>query len=71
MTVTATATFADQMVAKYQQLLLENAGAASVDVDGRKVAYADLEAKWRFWKAQAAKEKGRRPVISRIRLDRF
>ena len=67
----AEATHAQQMVAKLEQMLLENAGLKTVDVDGETVSYADLEAKWQFWKGQVAKARGRKPVISRIRLDRF
>ena len=64
-------THAQQMVAKLEQMLLENAGLTEVDVDGQKVSYADLEAKWQFWKGQVAKDKGRKATVSRIRLDRF
>ena len=65
------ATHAEQMVVKLEQLLLENAGLTDVDVDGQRVAYADLEKKWQFWKGQVAKAKGRKPTLATIRLDRL
>ena len=65
------ATHAEQMVTKLEAMLVENAGLTEVDVDGTKVSYADLEAKWQFWKGQVARAKGRKPAVSTIRLDRF
>ena len=64
-------TFARQMVAKFQQLLLENAGALEVNVDGQDVKYADLEAKYSYWQRKLLILTGRSPTVSRIRLDRF
>jgi len=65
------ATFAQQMVTKYEQLLLENAGLTVVNVDGQQVSYADLEAKYEHWRQRVLKEAGKRPAISRIRLDGY
>ncbi len=60
--------FAAQMVAKYEALLLANAGMTSVNVDGGQVAYADLEAKYSFWKSKLARENGSRPRAAQIKL---
>jgi hypothetical protein len=59
------------MVAKYERLLSQNAGVKMIDVDGEKVAYADLKAEWEYWKGEVAKEQGHNPVIATIRLDRL
>ncbi|MCJ7543971.1 MAG: hypothetical protein MUP47_05300 [Phycisphaerae bacterium] len=64
-----TATFAEQMVAKYRQLLLENAGLVTINIDGQDVSYADLETKLEHWEGKVAKQRGRAPSVSRIRLD--
>lgn len=63
-------TFAEQMVAKLEAMLLQNAGLAQVDVDGQKVAYADLEAKHAYWRRRMLRETGKVGTVSRIRLDR-
>lgn len=63
--------FAQQMVEKFQTLLLENAGAVRVNVDGNDVSYADLEAKYAYWQRVLQRHKGKSPTVSRIRLDRF
>ncbi|HOD84294.1 MAG: hypothetical protein BWX88_05012 [Planctomycetes bacterium ADurb.Bin126] len=65
------ATFAQTMMAKYQTLLIENAGLTSVDIDGQKVAYADLERKYEHWRKRVLQEAGKHPAISRIRLDGY
>jgi len=44
-------TFAEQMLAKYEVLLLAHAGLKSASVDGRTVSVDDLEQKYRYWKA--------------------
>lgn len=64
-------TFADQMVAKYEALLLANAGLTSINVDGQVVSFADLEAKYQQWKSMAARESGRRPRAAQIKLSGF
>jgi hypothetical protein len=62
------ATFAEQMVAKYEALLLANAGATSVAVDGVQVSYADLEAKYQHWSRAAARAAGTTPGVSTVAL---
>jgi len=47
-------TFAEKMVAKYEELLEANAGLASVNVDGQQVSYSDLEAKYGHWLKKVA-----------------
>jgi len=61
-------TFAEQMLAKYQQLLLANAGLQSANVDGQTITLRDLEEKWEYWTKMVAIEQGRRPRISTIKL---
>ncbi|MCX5674691.1 MAG: hypothetical protein NTX87_06750 [Planctomycetota bacterium] len=55
------ATFAETMLAKYEGLLQARAGMDTVSVDGQSVRYADVEAKYRYWKHEVAREKGRLP----------
>ena len=62
------ATHAEQMVEKYEALLLANAGVQTVTVDGVTVSYADLEQRHRYWRKQVAREKGRRPTAASIKL---
>ena len=62
-------TFAEQMVAKYEALLLKCAGLTSVNVDGITTSLANLEAKHAYWKTRVAREAGTRPLASTIRLD--
>lgn len=49
-------TFAEKMVAKYEELLEANAGLASVNVDGQQVSYSDLEAKYGHWLKKVAQQ---------------
>jgi len=65
------ATFAEQMVAKYEALLAASAGLDTVSVDGQSVRYADVEAKYRYWKREVAREKGERPQAASINLGGF
>jgi hypothetical protein len=60
--------FADEMVTKLETLLRENVGVTSVNVDGRSVSYAELTAQYDYWKNRAARESGRRPWASKIKL---
>lgn len=64
-------THAQQMVAKLEVVLLENAGLDTVDIDGVKVKYADLEAKLDHWQRKVRGEQGKAATVSTIRLDRF
>ena len=65
------ATFAEQMLAKYETLLQTSAGLDSVMVDGQSVRYTDVEAKYRYWNREVAREKGRRPQAASINLGGF
>lgn len=62
-------TFAEQMVAKYEALLLKCAGLTAVNVDGITTSLANLEAKHAYWKNRVARESGTRPIAATIRLD--
>jgi len=52
------ATFAEDMVAKFEGLLRDNAGLRSVTVDGVATTFEDLTQQWEYWKRQAARESG-------------
>ena len=65
------ATFAEQMVAKYEALLASAVGLDSITVDGQSVRYADVEAKYRYWKREVEREQGRRPAAAGIDLSGF
>ena len=61
-------TFAEQMVTKYQNLLLECAGLTSANVDGQQVSLQDLEAKLDFWERKVAVEQGKSVRLRRFNL---
>lgn len=52
------ATFADDMVEKYEGLLRANAGVKSVVVDGVQTSFEDLTKQWEYWRRIQAKEAG-------------
>ena len=62
------ATFAEQMVEKYQTLLADSAGLKTVTVDGQSVTYGELEERLAYWEGRAAAESGRRPRAATIKL---
>lgn len=64
------ATHAEAMVAKYETLLLSAAGHKSISVGGESVSYDDLEAKYRYWKREVAREAGTKPVVSSFDLSK-
>lgn len=61
-------TFAQRMVEKYERLLEENAGVESVDVDGVRVAFVELEKRYERWKRKRLIEQGKAATISRFRI---
>jgi hypothetical protein len=65
------ATFAETMLAKYEALLQTSAGLDTVSVDGQSVRYTDVEAKYRNWKREVAREKGEPPQAASINLGGF
>jgi len=65
------ATSAETQVARYEALLATSAGLDTVSVDGQSVRYADVEAKYRYWKREVAREKGTRPQAASINLSGF
>jgi hypothetical protein len=65
------ATFAEQMVTKYETLLQTSAGLDTVSVDGQSVRYTDVEAKYRYWKREVARQAGQRPQAASINLGGF
>jgi hypothetical protein len=56
--------FAEKMVAKYRELLLNSAGMKSVTIDGQSVSYADLEAAYDHWSQKLVS----RPLVATINL---
>ncbi len=56
--------FASQMVAKYETLISQCVGVASINVDGQQVEYVELERQYLFWKSRAARENGSRPRVA-------
>jgi len=65
------ATYAEQMVAKFEALLQTASGLDTVSVDGQSVRYTDVEAKYRYWKREVAREKNQRPQAASINLGGF
>lgn len=63
--------FAEKMVDKYQQLLLDNAGVKSVNVDGQSVTYSDLKADYQSWKNQLDASTGDKALIAQLDLSKF
>jgi len=55
------ATFAETMLAKYEALLASAVGLDSITVDGQSVRYTDVEAKYRYWKREVAREPAGNP----------
>ncbi|HUX01273.1 MAG TPA: hypothetical protein VMY35_09890 [Phycisphaerae bacterium] len=62
-------THAEQMVARFQDLLLANAGVTSVSIDGVSVTYGELERRLAYWERKVGIALGTRPRVSRPRLD--
>ena len=62
------ATFAEEMLTKYEAVLRANVGVASIVVDGVTVTYQDLEKRYLLWHKRVAREKGRCPVAATIQL---
>ena len=63
--------FAETMVAKYEALLQKAVGLREVMVNGQRISYAELEQQYQFWKREAARADGKRPVASNIDLSGF
>ena len=61
--------FAEKMVAKYRDLLLQSAGLTSISIDGQSVSYADLEAAHDHWTKKLARLSGSRPIAKSINLE--
>jgi mannose/fructose-specific phosphotransferase system component IIA len=62
-------TFAEEMVAQLETLLRENVGVQTVTFGGQTVSYADLQQQYQRWKAQAARETGKRPFIRSLTME--
>lgn len=60
--------FAEEMIAKYQAIMLKSAGLRSVSVEGESMSLDDIEAKWTFWKKERNRIKGTKPKIAVIRM---
>lgn len=64
----STATFAEKMLAKLEELMLTNVGVQSVSIDGQSVSYIDLQKQHAYWAKQVAIEQGTNPTITTINL---
>lgn len=64
-------TFAAQMLAKIEALLLANPGAQSVTFDGSSVSFADLMARRDQLRKEVAQELGQRPRFRQVDLGSF
>ncbi len=62
-------TFAENMVEKYQALLLANAGVKNVNVDGQNLTLDDLEKKLDYWSRKVSRADGSRPRVMQINLE--
>lgn len=63
-------TFAEQMVAQLEALLLENPGVDRIGLpDGRSVSYRDLKREYEYWRRRVSAEAGSRPRVATIALD--
>lgn len=67
--MTSNQAFAEKMVAKYRDLLLQGAGLKSISIDGQSVSYADLEAAYDHWTKKLARLNGSRPIAKSINLE--
>lgn len=66
-----TPTFAAQMVAKLEALLLANPGAQSITIDGTVTSFVDLEKRLAQYRAEVARESGTRPRLRSFDLGGF
>ena len=66
-----TPTFAEQMVAKLQELLLANPGAQTIVIDGVTTSFVDLEARLASFQAQVDRQNGTRPRFTGPNLGGF
>lgn len=64
------ASHAETMVGKIRAVMSANPGVEMIQFDGETVRYRDLEKRLRFWERELNRERGRRPVVSQIRLDK-
>lgn len=64
-------TFAEQMLAKIEALLLANVGVQQCVVDGVTVQYVDLVAQRDHWRRQVQQEQGKRTQLLRVDLSGF
>ncbi len=59
-------TFAEEMLAKIEDVLREAAGLQSANIAGQTVTYADLLAQREHWRREIAKEQGDRPLLLEV-----
>ena len=62
-------TFAETTLSKYETLLQTATGLDTVSVDGQSVRYADVEAKYRYWKREVARQSSQRPQAAGININ--
>lgn len=61
-------TFAEQMLAKIEAVLLEAAGVKSAVIAGQTVSYDDLIAQRDHWRREIQKERGTRPLMVEVHM---
>ncbi len=66
-----TPTFAAQMLARVEALLLDNVGVTEVTVDGVTTKYADLLAQRDRWRREVQQEQGKRSQMLGVDLSGF
>jgi hypothetical protein len=64
-------TFAEQMLAQIEALLLANVGLQQVTIDGVVTQYVDLQQQRNEWLRQVEKERGRRRQLLHVDLSGF
>lgn len=63
-------TFAENMIAQLESLLLENPGVDRISLpDGRSVSYRDLKRELEYWRKKAGRESNSRPRVATIKLN--
>ena len=57
-----------QILDKLNTLLIANVGLDTVEVDGTRIRYKDLEKKRDYWARKYAREQGRKSSVQKISL---
>lgn len=63
-------THAEEMVRKLEAVLAANPGVETIEFDGERTHFGELEKQLNFWERKVARQAGRRPIAGTMRLDR-